>query len=198
MKIEKPKSSQPIPGNAKKVFSGVMFDVYQWEQEMYDGGVRTFEKVKRADTVDVISITKDGNILVLEQQQPGKETFFSLPGGRINEGEDPLEAAKRELLEETGYASDELNLWLAVQPTGKVEWAMYFFIAKNCRKISQQELDGGERISVNSVSTEEFLELIFSQKIKSSEFIVKFFREGLIAFDKEKSVENIKKHFEKF
>lgn len=49
MKIERPKSKQPIPENAKLVFKGKIFDTYQWEQEMYDGSRVTFEKIKRPD-----------------------------------------------------------------------------------------------------------------------------------------------------
>ena len=47
-----------MPEHAKKVFSGVMFDVYQWEQEMYDGSTATFEKLTRPDTAQVIPVTK--------------------------------------------------------------------------------------------------------------------------------------------
>ncbi|KKP89624.1 MAG: NUDIX hydrolase [Candidatus Moranbacteria bacterium GW2011_GWC2_37_73] len=43
MKIEKPKSTQLIPEHAKKVFSGTFFDVYQWEQEMFDGSKKIKE-----------------------------------------------------------------------------------------------------------------------------------------------------------
>src|SRR6266567_4147904 len=103
MNIEKPKSRQPIPENAKKVFEGEIFDVFQWEQEMFDGSRKTFEKVERPDTANIIAFTEDGKVIILDQEQPGKDKFVSLPGGRIDEGENPLEAAKRELLEETGF-----------------------------------------------------------------------------------------------
>ena len=53
MTIEKPQSKQPIPINAKKVFQGIIFDVYQWEQKLFDGTVATFEKLKRPD-IDIV------------------------------------------------------------------------------------------------------------------------------------------------
>ncbi len=66
MHIPRPPSEQPIPEHAKKVFSGVIFDVYHWEQEMFDGSRATFEKVKRADTVGVYGVLDDGRILLTE------------------------------------------------------------------------------------------------------------------------------------
>ena len=103
MNIERPKSKQPIPDHAKVVFKGVMFDVYQWEQELFDGSKTTFEKLKRPDTVVTFPILPDGKILLTKQEQSGKEPFIGATGGRVDEGEDILDAAKRELMEETGY-----------------------------------------------------------------------------------------------
>src|SRR3989338_5132089 len=98
MEINRPKSKQPIPENAKKVFDGVLFDVYQWEQKLFDGTKTVFEKLKRPDTVVVFPVLDDGKIILTEQKQPGKELFIGATGGRIDDGEDILEAAKRELL----------------------------------------------------------------------------------------------------
>lgn len=59
------------------MFKGVIFDVYQWEQEMFDGTTQTFEKLKRPDTIMVIPVTEDGKIILTEQEQPGKKPFIS-------------------------------------------------------------------------------------------------------------------------
>ena len=58
MEITEPKSSQPIPENAKKVFTGQVFDVYQWEQEMFDGSKATFECKSLNDAVNFILMHK--------------------------------------------------------------------------------------------------------------------------------------------
>src|SRR3989344_6006543 len=100
-----------IPPQAKRVFKGVIFDVYQWEQKMFDGTTTTFEKLKRPDTVVVFPILPDGRILLTEQEQPGKQLFIGATGGRVDENEDILESAKRELLEESGYKAEEYVLW---------------------------------------------------------------------------------------
>lgn len=153
----------PLPINAKKVFSGVIFDVYQWEQEMYDGSTEIFERLDRADTVDVLAITRDGKILIQRQSQPDREeSFLSLIGGRVEKGEDTLEAAKREMQEETGYTSDQWEFLLSHEPTRKIRWEMFVYVARNCEKTMDQDLDPGERIEVREVTFDQFIELVDS------------------------------------
>ena len=108
MEIQRPKSKQPIPENAKRVFKGIIFDVYQWEQELYNGSKAVFEKLKRPDTVIILPVLPDGRIILIEEEQPGSDLVIGIPGGRIDEGEEVLEAVKRELLEETGYEAENL------------------------------------------------------------------------------------------
>lgn len=145
-----------MPEDAKRVFAGELFSVYQWEQEGYDGKKRIFEKVSRDDTVVVIPVTEDGKILLIEEEQPRKEKFVGTVGGRIDKGEDPLEAAKRELLEETGYVANEWKLLSSHQPVSKMDWAIYTFAALGCKKIAEQTLDGAEKIKVLELSFDDF------------------------------------------
>ncbi len=159
MNIERPLPKQPIPPHAKRVFKGVIFDVYQWEQEMYDGTRAIFEKAKRADNVTIFAVLPDGKILLTEQEQPGKGLFIGGTGGRVDEGEDVLTAARRELLEESGYVADEFILWFAQNSLPKVDWAVYVFIAKGLKKISNLNLDAGEKIKLLPVTLDEFIDM---------------------------------------
>lgn len=179
MKITRPPSKQSMPPHAKKVFSGQIFDVYQWEQEMYDGTKQIFEKVKRPDTVVVFPVLDDGRILLTEQEQPGKGKFVGATGGRVDEGEDVLEAAKRELLEESGYEASEFILWDAQQPTSKVEWAVYTFIAKGLKKVGEMDLDAGEKITLKPVTLDEFIELATTQRFEEREILAQLYEAKL-------------------
>ncbi|KKT01193.1 MAG: NUDIX hydrolase [Candidatus Nomurabacteria bacterium GW2011_GWF2_43_8] len=160
MGIKRPESKQPIPKNAKKVFKGVIFDVYQWEQEMFDGTKVVFEKAKRIlDNVTIFAVLPDGKILLTEQEQPGKAPFIGGTGGRIDEGEDALTAARRELLEESGYIAEEFTLWFAQNSLPKVDWAVYVFIAKGLKKVSNLNLDAGEKVKLLPVTLDEFIDM---------------------------------------
>ncbi|MDO8625916.1 MAG: NUDIX hydrolase [Candidatus Magasanikbacteria bacterium] len=146
-----------LPKNAKRVFKGVIFDVYQWPQTMFDGSTEIFEKLKRPDTVQVIAITKDKKILILEEQQPTKKPFLGIPGGRHEQKETPLNAAKRELREETGYTANHWRLWYAEQPYSKIIWTISIFIADGINQTTSPMLDAGEKIKVKKLSFNEFI-----------------------------------------
>ena len=169
MQITRPQGLRPIPKNASKVFEGQIFDVYQWPQKMFDGSTVTFEKLKRPDTVSILPITCQKTILMARQQQPGMSEFISLFGGRVDPGEEPWQAAKRELLEESGYQSSSWELWKAEQLLEKVDWAIFIFIAKDCELVKPQNLDSGEKISIFEVPFSEFVELIFKSNFRDRE-----------------------------
>lgn len=148
-----------LPFNANLVFKGKIFEVLQWEQKMYNGTVETFEKLRRTNTAQVIPVIGD-KILIQTQEQPDKpHPFNSLSGGRCEEGEEPLTAAKRELLEETGYVSDDWMLWREENPVSKIIWTVYTYIARNCYFKQPPHLDAGEKITVRLISFDEFLML---------------------------------------
>jgi 8-oxo-dGTP pyrophosphatase MutT (NUDIX family) len=158
-----------LPAQAKQVFVGKIFSVYQWEQLLFDGSKATFEMLQRPNTLQVIAV-QDGKICITDEEQPSKGKFFSLIGGRQDEGETPLEGAKRELLEESGLVSEDWLLYKIFEPYTKIEWEVYTFVARNCKKMSDQKLDRGEKITIKTVSFDEFCEIVFSEKFWGSEF----------------------------
>lgn len=185
MDIQPPKSRQPIPKNATKVFKGKMFDVYQWEQELYDGTKTIFEKIKRLDTVVVFAVFDDGKILLTKQEQPGKEPFIAATGGRVEEGEGVLDAAKRELLEESGYKAREFILWESQQPMSKIEWSVYIFIAKGLTK-KQDNLDAGEKVEHFPITLDELIEIGIQDNFYEKEVAIQFMQ---AKYDPEKKAE---------
>lgn len=91
MKKVIPNGSVLIPDNAVRAFQGMIFDVYQWPQKLYDGSEFTFEMLKRTDTVSVIGLVDGGKILVIDDEQPHLGSRRSFPGGRV----DPSDASRR-------------------------------------------------------------------------------------------------------
>jgi ADP-ribose pyrophosphatase len=149
-----------IPPTAKKVFEGVIFDVYQWPEKAFDGSTLIFEGLRRADTVSVIALSGD-RAFYCYQEQPARAPFLSLFGGRVERGEEPLEAARRELREESGLESDDWELLFHHPRTmGRIAYNAYCYIARDCRQTPHQNPDPGEKIEVRTCTPRELVEKI--------------------------------------
>ena len=174
--IRRPESRQPLPESANLVFKGELFDVYQWQQVLFDGRSATFEKLKRPDTAYVIPILDNGKLLLVKQEQPGAKPVIGLIGGRVEKRELPIEGARRELMEETGIRAESLMLWDSFQFLPKIDWAIYIFLARGCSRVSNQSLDGGERIQMVETSFDGLVELVGREEFGDLEVALHFLR----------------------
>lgn len=119
----------------------------------------------------VFAITEDGNVVLVEQYRHGTEKMsLEIPAGIMEKSDkDPLEAVKRELLEETGYASEEIEQIGVLAPNPAIQNNyQYCFLAKNAKKVAEQDLDDGEHLEVVLKSIEKVLELIENGTIDHS------------------------------
>lgn len=149
-----------FPDHAKMVFEGKLFKIFQWEQILYDGSKTIFEGIKRKDSAMVVAIY-DGKICYLKQSQPHMpKPFYGMIGGQVEENEDPLTAARREMLEEAGLASDNWCEFFKYDPFSKMDWTIHWFIAKDCYKVAEISPDAGEKIEVCLATFEEFMQNI--------------------------------------
>ncbi|GAA4467504.1 NUDIX hydrolase [Nibrella saemangeumensis] len=161
----------------KTLSSELVFD-HQWYKlrrdhvELPNGRVLDDYFVSvRPDVVLTFPITEDNQVIFVRQyKHAAGDIFIELPGGVIDEGEtNPTEAAKRELLEETGYTTDTLEPLLEVidNPTKDTN-RIYFFLARNVRKVSEQDLDESEAIEIVTVPLEEVEGMVLSGRINVS------------------------------
>lgn len=155
-----------IPDEAKCVFSGEIYDVYQWPQELYDGSMATFEMLRRPDTVKVVAVvtpeeqkqlknvvklttSEEDLIVITKQRQPRKDWYYDYPGGRVDEEDtDELAGAQREMQEETGLEFAHWKLVDVKQPFEKIDWLVYTYVATGLVQQTKQKLDAGEVIEV--------------------------------------------------
>ena len=142
-----------------------------------DGSVfEPFYSYSRRDYVVIVASDTDGKYLCVRQFRQGiKKVTTEFPAGGIERtdgreygsgdstsaSEDALEAAKRELLEETGYASDDWTHLLTVPSNATIaDNYAHIYMAKNCRKSGEQNLDETEFLNVNKYSADEIEEMI--------------------------------------
>jgi len=151
-----------LPDKAEKKFDGIIFNVYQWEQEMFDGSVATFEMIKRPNTLQIIPILSNGKILIGYEEQPTKKPGYTLLGGRQEVGEDQEGGAKREFLEETGMTADIWELDKSFMPYSKMDWTIYRYIARGCKIIQDPDHEPGEKIELKEVDWDEFIDIATS------------------------------------
>ena len=117
----------------------------------------------------VLPITEDKKvILAIEPRVFTSATVdIGLPAGYIEDKESPIDACKRELLEETGYTTNDfISLGSFYQDQGCSEALNHYFIALNCKKVSAQKLDKGEFIKYILVDFKTLKELINNGYIK--------------------------------
>lgn len=119
------------------------------------------------DWINVIAITKDGRFVMEDQYRHALgQTNYELVAGVIDPGETPLQAAQRELSEETGFGGGEWQLFMQVSPNPTNHTNMsYTFLATGVEKLRDQHTEATEDINVDIFTEEEVLELLETGQI---------------------------------
>ena len=138
-----------------------------------DGRTTVYETLLHKGAAAVIPVLEDGRILLVRQYRHsiGRVSLEIPAGGRDDENEPFIEAAARELEEETGYRSDDLmHLISIVTAIAYCNEVIEVFVAKNLI-LSRQNLDPDEFIEVEAFTPQELSRMIFEGKIQDSKTI---------------------------
>ena len=149
----------------ERVFDGIRIKVDR-EKYMANGKEIIREIVKAGQAVVILPVKENGNVIMIQEERPaiGKKVL-GLPAGMIEEGEDPKEAAFRELEEETGYQAKNLEFLRSLYAScGYSDEKIYYYLATDFTK-TQQHLDQDEFIDVIEVPMKELEQMLDNNEI---------------------------------
>ena len=136
-----------------------------------------FYIIEAPDWINVVATTSDNQIVLIKQYRHGTQSVtLEIPGGMVDPGESPLEAARRELLEETGYASNEWIFIGKVHPNPAIQNnTCHMFLAKDVKKVQEPNFEGTEDIVSFLTPAKEIPNLVAEGKITHSLVIGAFY-----------------------
>ncbi len=154
--------------DARRVQRCGIFDLDRVRFEPPEGGApREFYVIEAPDWINVIPLTDDDRVLMVRQYRFGIGDFtLEIPGGMCDGDEPPLEAARRELREETGHAAKEIVELGWVHPNPPVQTNRCFtYLARGVHRVGELQPDENERLEVESVVLAEVPRLMREGRI---------------------------------
>lgn len=131
--------------------------------------IDTITKNKRAgDAVVIMPITTDDKFLMVVESRPNTRCGVAIefPAGMVDEGEEPIVAARRELLEETGFECEDIYLLEEhYQDQGCSEAVIRMYVATGCKKVATQQLDQDEKLDFIEMDYDEILNLVKNSNV---------------------------------
>lgn len=138
-----------------------------YQVTLNDGSMRICEQItknkREGNAVVIVPITVDGKFVMIIESRPNTKDGVAIefPAGMVDEDEESIVAAKRELLEETGYEVDNIyELEWHYQDQGCSGAIIRTYVAEGCRKVQDQKLVGDEKIVSIEMTYEEILNLM--------------------------------------
>ena len=155
------------------VHKGQIIDLYKDHVEIPNGTVAQWDFIGHKGAAEVVPVRDDGKILMVKQYRNAIDQFtIEIPAGGLNSVEEPMyDCAARELEEETGYKSEDLELLISLRTAvAFCNERIDVFVAKNLIK-SSQNLDDDEFIDVEAFEVDELCNMIYKGSIVDAKTI---------------------------
>ena len=160
----------------EEVFRGIFLRVRRDEVRLPDGSRAEREYIRHPGAVAIVALTQEGAVVLERQHRYAlRRDFVEIPAGKLESGEALLDTAKRELMEETGYAAAEwTRLGLIHNAIGYSDEGIELWLATGLRK-SEPRLDAGEFLEVFTLPFEEALAMAADGRISDVKTIIGLF-----------------------
>jgi 8-oxo-dGTP pyrophosphatase MutT (NUDIX family) len=158
-------------------YSTPIFDLHRRRSSHSRRGERDFFILDAPNWVNIIPLAKNGDVVMIRQWRHGISEFtLEVPGGMVDpEDESPMHAARREMVEETGFDSDAIVELGKVHPNPAIQGNICFsFVAENVRQVERVVSPGDEETEVVLVPMSEIRGLIASGKVMHALTIAAF------------------------
>ncbi len=157
----------------ERVFEGALLKVNRDEVRLPNGETSIREYITHPGAVVIMAFLDNGNLLFERQfRYPLRQVFLELPAGKIDPGEDVLSTAKRELLEETGYAASDWRHIGCMHPCiGYADERIEIFSACGLQLAGEKQLDQNEFLDVLELSPAEAKRAVWEGKITDAKTI---------------------------
>ncbi len=154
-------------------YEGVIVNVRQDSVRLNDGSESKREVVEHPGGVAVVALDKDNNVIMVRQYRyPVQAETWELPAGKLERGEEPREAALRELEEETGVVpTDVMSLGETYSSPGIMEERIYLFFAKGLGQVDAHP-DEGECLEMRRMPLETVYQMVMDNRIKDSKTVI--------------------------
>ena len=156
--------------SSERIYSGRVLNLRVDEIDRpRDGGVRKVEIVEHVGGVCVIARPKPSQIVLVKQYRAGAaQELWEVPAGMIERGDAPLDTARRELVEETGYRAQSLRfLWSMYSSPGFCEERIYFFVADGLTA-GEAEPEEDEQFELRTWEIEEAWALVERDELRDA------------------------------
>jgi 8-oxo-dGTP pyrophosphatase MutT (NUDIX family) len=165
-------------GESVRQDSRLFRQVVATRRSPHTGREHAFYRLQGPDWVNVIPFTKEGELLVVEQFRHGIDgATMEIPGGSCDEGETPLESARRELLEETGFeAAEWISLGHCAPNPATLGNRCHTFLALDCEAVADLALDPSEELRLWAYAWPEWEAALRSGTIEHALVLTAFFK----------------------
>ncbi len=159
--------------NRELKYKGAIVDFYQDTMEIDGTHTVVWDFIRHKGAAAVVPVTKDGKILMVKQYRNALErNTLEIPAGALDAEDEPgIDCARRELEEETGYRSEDLEWLITLRTTvAFCNERIEVYVAKNLIP-SKQHLDEDEFIDLQAYTIEELKEKIFTGEIEDAKTV---------------------------
>lgn len=158
------------------VYKGAWISVYTDAMAFANGNFADWDFIHHNGAAAMVAEDIDGKIVMIRQWRPGAEReILELPAGGINQGEEPMTAAIRELREETGALCEKAEPLLMIQPSPAYnDEKVHMFYCK-VTGYAELELDENEYVTIERYSLEELIQKIMNGEINDSKTLAGLF-----------------------